>query len=386
MKLRLILTIAIIVGSFSGILTWRWVNGTTDRPDPEARQTASAVTADTSASSRTTLTTAPPPEKLAFLITRGGTSLHPASGAAGETVADGILLPVTFRTADGFGVFDTCNQDGWVAAGDADEHTVIDVTAEGRFDRAKFVIDPGHGLPDYGAIGPNGLTETEVNLAVAGRLVELLRRPNDIDWTTGRVAPGSDVPAASTAVLTRGPDGPNGGDYQLGLTYRSTVANVVGADAFVSIHHNTVPEADLDHPGSDAFVSLENPESPRLGGLIVEELRTSLSRFDADWTGSPGSGLISRVGADGEDYYSLLARSNVPAAIIEGVYISNPSEEALAMTDEFRQTYAEAVYRALVRFITTDDYPIPPPEPDLWEVDRPPPSLSECEVPRGDGG
>ena len=194
------------------------------------------------------------------------------------------------------------------------------------------------------------------------------------------------VPAAATAVLTRSPDGPNGGDYQLGLTYRSMVANTLDADALVSIHHNTVPEADLDHPGSDAFVSLANPESPRLGGLIVQELRASLSRFDADWMGSPGAGVISRVGADGDDYYSILARSEVPAAIIEGVYISNPSEEALAKTDEFRQVYAEAVYRALVRFITTDDYPIPAPEPDLWEVDRLPPSLSDCQVPDGTAG
>src|SRR5690606_39602754 len=115
--------------------------------------------------------------------------------------------------------------------------------------------------------------------------------------------------------------------------------------AFVSIHHNTQPEASLDHPGSEAFVSVANPESPRLGGLIVEELRSSFSRFSADWMGTPGSGLISRVGSDGEDYYTVLSRSLVPAVIVEGAYISNPSEEALAMTDEFRQAYAEAVYR-----------------------------------------
>jgi hypothetical protein len=91
---------------------------------------------------------------------------------------------------------------------------------------------------------------------------------------------------------------------------------------------------------------------------------------------------VTRVGADGQDYYSILARSEQPAAIVEGAYISNPSEEALIMTDAFRQAYAEGVYRALVRFVTTDDYPIPAPEPEFFDVEGPPRSMDDCVVPR----
>jgi N-acetylmuramoyl-L-alanine amidase len=212
-------------------------------------------------------------------------------------------------------------------------------------------------------------------------VVELLRSPHDVDWETGEVTDGDDVPAAAAALLTRRAAGPNGGNYQLGLTFRSIVANTVDATALVSIHHNTVPETNLDHPGTEAFVSVSNPDSARLGGLIVDELRRAFARFEADWTGSPGDGLISRVDPDGSDYYSLLDRAEVPAVIVEGAYISNPTEEALAQTDEFQQAYAEGVYRALIRFVTTDDDPIPAPEPILWDVDRPPPSLSSCQVP-----
>jgi hypothetical protein len=92
--------------------------------------------------------------------------------------------------------------------------------------------------------------------------------------------------------------------------------------------------------------------------------------------------MVVRVGADGDDYYTLLARSEEPAAIVEGAYISNPSEEALIMTDSFRQAYAEGVYRALVRFVTTDDFPIPAPEPELFDVEAPPRSMDNCIVPR----
>jgi N-acetylmuramoyl-L-alanine amidase len=244
-----------------------------------------------------------------------------------------------------------------------------------------FVIDPGHGLPDLGAVGPSGLTEAEVNIDVSARLVELLRSPHDIDWATGAVTPGTTVPSVAAAILTRAPDGPNGGDYELGLTFRAMLGNAVDATALVSIHHNTEPTRNLEHPGSSAFVSAANPESPRLGGLIVDELRTAFSRFEADWVGGKGEGLNIRVGADGDDYYTILKQSEHPAVIVEGAYISNPSEEALIMTDAFRQAYADAVYRALVRFVTTDDDPIPAPEPELFDVEAPPRSMDDCVVP-----
>jgi N-acetylmuramoyl-L-alanine amidase len=216
---------------------------------------------------------------------------------------------------------------------------------------------------------------------VSARLVELLQSSHDIDWETGGVTSGDGVPPVAAAILTRSPDGPNGGDYELGLTFRATLGNAVDATALISIHHNTEPTRDLDQPGTSAFVSVTNPESPRLGGLIVEELRTAFSRFEADWVGGRGNGLSSRVGNDGNDYYSVLERSEVPAVIVEGAYISNPSEEALIMTDEFRQEYAEGVYRAIVRFVTTDDNPIPAPEPELFDVEGPPRSMDDCVVP-----
>jgi hypothetical protein len=50
-------------------------------------------------------------------------------------------------------------------------------------------------------------------------------------------------------------------------------------------------------------------------------------------------------------------------------------------TDEFRQAYAEGVYRALLRFVTTNDNPIPASKPELWEVEGNPRSMDDCQVP-----
>lgn len=376
----------VILGSFFGVAAWRWVDGgaaddRTPRPVDGGEATAGSPPAipEPEPPPETTAP-APPAERVAYVVTRDGTGLRVTGEETSTPVAGGVLLPVLGELNGRYQIFDTCNREGSVAPEEVDRGLVPEGAAD-SFDRAVFVIDPGHGLPDYGAIGPAGLIESEANLDVAARVVELLNSSRDVNWETGAVTAGREVPAAAAAVLTRDPDGPNGGDYQLGLSYRSMVANSMDATALVSIHHNSSPEMNLDHPGSEAFVSANDPSSSRLGGLMVDELRTSLSRFEADWMGSSGSGVISRVNAEGGDYYSILSRSEVPAVIVEGAYISNPSEEALAMTDEFRQTYAEAVYRALVRFVTTDDHPIPAPEPELWEVDRPGPSMSGCRVP-----
>lgn len=356
--------VVVIVLLFGGVFAWRFL-------DREVAAAGSPVSTFAPGSGGA---------MVGYLVTAAGAMLSESVGGEGRTVAPGIVFPVTAAGSDGFQVLDNCNRPGWIGA-DGAEPGLVPIERSRRIEESVFVIDPGHGLPDLGAVGPSGLTEAEVNIDVSARVVDLLRSAHDIDWATGAVTPGTTVPPVAAAILTRAPDGPNGGDYELGLTFRAMLGNAVDATALVSIHHNTEPTRNLDHPGSSAFVSAANPESPRLGGLIVEELRTAFSRFDADWVGGEGEGLSIRVGADGGDYYTILGLSEHPAVIVEGAYISNPSEEALIMTDAFRQAYAEGVYRALVRFVTTDDDPIPAPEPELFDVEAPPRSMDDCVVP-----
>jgi len=362
---RLVAVVVVIVLLFGGVFAWRL------RADREVA---------TGRPPTSTLASAAGDTMVGYLVTAAGAMLSESVGGQGRVVAPGIVFPVTAAGTDGFQVYDSCNRPGWVGA-DGVEPGLVPVERNRRLEESVFVIDPGHGLPDLGAVGPSGLTESEVNIDVSARIVELLRSPHDIDWSTGAVTPGTTVPSVAAAILTRAPDGPNGGDYEVGLTFRAMLGNAVDATALVSIHHNTEPTRNLEHPGSSAFVSAANPESPRLGGLVVEELRTAFSRFDADWVGGKGDGLNIRVGTDGDDYYTILELSEHPAVIVEGAYISNPSEEALIMTDDFRQAYADGVYRALVRFVTTDDDPIPAPEPELFDVEAAPRSMDDCVVP-----
>jgi N-acetylmuramoyl-L-alanine amidase len=303
------------------------------------------------------------------------------SGSVYEGIPRAAKVPfaVLAQEAGGYRVLDVCNREGWLSADQVVPGNVL-IDRQG-FGDAVFVIDAGHGAPDEGAIGPSGLHEAEVNLDVASRVVELLGRSNDIDWTTGRVMPGSAVPPAHTVIATRPSDGPNRGDFEVGLTFRASLANAVGADAFVSIHHNSGPTNRRDTPGSEAYVSAFDTESQRLGALMLEELRLSFSRFDAEWSGGNGDGLIARIGSDGNDYYTVIAVSEVPAVIVEGLYISSQSQESLARTDTYRQAYAEAVYRALVRFVSTADRPDIEVVTQQFDPGGPSRSMDDCVVP-----
>ncbi|NND83967.1 MAG: hypothetical protein HKN46_02340, partial [Acidimicrobiia bacterium] len=115
-------------------------------------------------------------------------------------------------------------------------------------------------------------------------------------------------------------------------------------------------ETTLETPGSDVFYQSQFTSSRRLASILIEEFRRSFGEFDASWVGGAEPGAKSRLSpSDGGQYYGVLRRTEMPAVIAEGAYLSNPSEEALLATPRFRQAYAEAVYRSIVRFLATDD-------------------------------
>src|SRR5262249_54181987 len=88
----------------------------------------------------------------------------------------------------------------------------------------RIALDPGHGGFFKGALGVHGLTEAEVNLAVARRVAERLTN------------------AGATVLLTRESDRdflvPADSSLRFDLAERMRIANAFAPDLFVSIHHN----------------------------------------------------------------------------------------------------------------------------------------------------
>ncbi len=351
---------------------------------PETTSTlAQSGPTPTGSASTTTLVTGEPG---LVVVPPGGVDLFTEPGASPfYRPASGLTFPVLSEDGAWLLVLTTCNTERWLMRSDVEVITRSQPATPGPgFDlsEAVIVIDPGHGGRDLGGKGPNGGNEKDVNLAISTFLMARLATGQDIDWETGHVRPGDEYPAVASTWMTRGPSGPEGGDYELGLAYRAGVANGTGADALISIHNNTAHQQTREIPGTDVFYSVSSPGSDRLASLIHEEMIRSLAPFGDDWGAGRVSGPKARVDVDtGEDFYGLLRRADAPAVIVEGMYISNPAEEQLLQSELVQMAYADAVYRGLVRFLTTDRFGSAVLEPDPFQGAVGSPSTASCVVP-----
>jgi N-acetylmuramoyl-L-alanine amidase len=193
-------------------------------------------------------------------------------------------------------------------------------------------VDAGHGGRETGAVGPTGLIEKDVTLAVAERVVRRLRA------------------AGVSAVLTRT------ADYRMTLYSRTEVARRVGAKALISVHFNAEPDGPTSAPGTEVYYQVASADSRRLAGLLYEDIVTDLARREVDWVGDRDAGVKYRRNIAGDDYYGLLRHSHgVPAALIEPLFISSPSEEALLRSEDVRAELADAIARGALRFLHTQD-------------------------------
>jgi N-acetylmuramoyl-L-alanine amidase len=263
-------------------------------------------------------------------------------GDNGAGVASEPGGPVTGRLRAGVALAVDAVDGAWVHVLTPCENSRWVRLAEGRIENtADIVIDAGHGGPESGAVGQGGLTEKELNLAVAQMTVEAL------------------AAEGVTAALART------GDYRQTLASRVAVATALHPKAFVSIHHNAEPDEQRAGPGTETYYQVgksvppaRSAESKRLAGLIYEEVTKALSAFSAAWVADRDAGAKYRLGDSGDDYYGILRRSaanGVVASLAELAFISNPSEEFLLKQDTVRRAEAAAVARGIVRYLRTED-------------------------------
>lgn len=303
---------------------------------------APAATATTNPGATTTTSTRP------VVTTRPGAGDRMAAsgafivGAAGAAVAAEPGGRVLRRLRAGVIMAVDAVEGGWAHVLSPCENSLWVRTAEGRIEpSADVVIDAGHGGGESGAVGPGGLTEKELNLAVAQMTVEAL------------AAQGVHAALART------------GDYRQSLASRVAVASALHPRAFVSIHHNAEPDEPWPKPGTETYYQKGKSvpadrlaQSKRLAGLIYEEVVKALSGFTASWVADRDAGAKWRLGDAGDDYYGILRRSaanGVVASLAELAFVSNPSEEALLRTDGVRRAEANAVARGIVRFLRSED-------------------------------
>ena len=231
----------------------------------------------------------------------------------------GVVVAVLDRTADGFLVRTPCGNETVVSSGTPVSGVWV-------------VVDPGHGGDvDTGAVGANGLMEQDLNLVVSQALEAKL------------------IVRGIPVLLTRT------GRYASTLGARTALADHVGADLLLSVHHNAPTPGPSNRPGTEIFVQHDSSESRRLGGLVWKHITGALLQFDVQWSAAPDAGVLSVLSTRGEDAYGINRGPETVSVLAELGYLSNPPEAELFATDEYVEAAAEALANAVVDYLTTQD-------------------------------
>lgn len=283
--------------------------------DAERATSAPAATSAPSATEPPVTTTVAPSTTYPAITEE----IRPAPGDVRVMISpSGVLVGVAGQTAGGYVVETPCGGVTTIAWGQP-------------IGAIQVVLDPGHGGDEPGAEDESGMTEAELNLALARRTAAVLTE------------------RSVSVVLTRN------GDYRIPISRRAALADLIRPAAFVSIHHNTPASRPSATPGTEVFVQSDSDQSRRLGGLIYEEVVAALSGFDVEWTSRDDAGVLVVLNDDGEDSYGIARYPASTSALVEMAYLGNPKEAALLLTPDYLAVGAEALADAIERFLITQD-------------------------------
>lgn len=184
----------------------------------------------------------------------------------------------------------------------------------------RIMVDAGHGGEDRGALGPSGLTEADVNLAMSLMLGERLER------------------LGATVFQTRSTDA------FVALDDRVDMALARDPHLFVSVHHNSValdadPLADRG-PG----VYYHYPHSVPVALAVAEELRDLWRTAEAPRVVEQNFRVNRNVSA-------------CPSILVENAFVCHPEDEIRLRDARALAECAEAVARGIVRVFAADAAP-----------------------------
>ena len=169
------------------------------------------------------------------------------------------------------------------------------------------ILDPGHGgKKDLGAISPHGWHEKDANLLLSEAVREEL------------------IKLGYRVVPTRR------NDRAITLNERPKAIYAVGADAFISLHHNSTP-ADRDAATIRyAAVYAWNP----LGDALAKAIAARMDEVQRSEMKSNGAMRANFV---------VIRNPEIPSCLIEADFITNPAGEEAVWDPEHRQKLAAAI-------------------------------------------
>ena len=235
-----------------------------------------------------------------------------------------------------------------------------------RAERGAFLValDPGHGGDESGAAA-YGVVERDSNLDMAQRVGEYLKAAGvQVHMTRldNRRATGLKTDPGDTRPSTRND-----------LQERSSAANRAGADIFVSLHSNG--SGDPNMRGFEVYYESRRPFADDNYRLAKELLNSALQGAANAGHPSPNRGVIDAacwrnfggrcVGlfvlspegspTSGSAQNGTPARAkeatNMPAALLESLFVSSPDDAAMLKNDAVRASIARGIADGILRYL-----------------------------------
>jgi N-acetylmuramoyl-L-alanine amidase len=217
------------------------------------------------------------------------------------------------------------------------------------------ILDVGHTDKDSGQISARGVKEYDLNMRLARRVLEEL-------VNTGFISTQMIVTSGSNTHASR--------------LQRSKRANDLGADLFISVHHDGVKNQTLmpwqyngkthwfldKFEGFSLWVSQKNSkygESLSFATSLADRLMARGLKFTTHHDELTNTAQYGRVAPlvdrergiyDASDHIAVLYKSRMPAVLLEAGMIVNRAEEQALSSPALRATVAKAVVEAVERF------------------------------------
>ncbi len=231
------------------------------------------------------------------------------------------------------------------------------------------VIDPGHGGANRGALGPDGVEEKRITLAVAQRLRAILEDQTEYGLILSHEQ-----------------------DLHISLRERAEVANLLGADLLLSIHCNSSPRpgprgyesfylstGGLQDPAHPDLIhaplpSQELPEDAAGGPQALAILGDLEARARHERSALLALHLVEAMATRlrGPDRgvrqapFDVLIHARVPAVVVELGFLNHPQEGRLLLDPAHQELAAQALATGVRRYL--DD-----PRRDALETGGAPP-------------
>jgi N-acetylmuramoyl-L-alanine amidase len=221
---------------------------------------------------------------------------------------------------------------------------------------SRIVVDAGHGGKDPGAIGPSGILEKDLTLAIARQLSRRLKLE------------GFDVYQTRDS------------DVFIPLEERTAFANKNKADLFVSIHINS--HNDQSVTGIETYFLNLTTDSSAIEVAARENATTSKSISDLQliindlmlnskinessrfascihkciMSSAVNTGYRGRdLGVKQAPFYVLLG-AQMPSILVELGFITNPTDSSLLLRDAYQSTLIDGIAKGINKYIMNTTY------------------------------